>query len=736
MGRATINANLDSGSYNIHIDTGSEKLTARRTTIAARLAELATLISDKEAKLEADSDPAIEAALVQELENAGAAYEAAVKKHCTPENWAADPVRSELDVWLEAILDVGEVRQDVYDWNAEIVDFSKQKTEAEQQLAIAADQLDAAEQARDDAHDSYISALEDLAARQYECLYILQPPDPTPACYAEQAALVEYWEFEWSYLALVVVPPLQDTVDGLTTDIANLDSQIAQRETWVSEAEPRIEKLQEDADAAQKVYKDAVLKAREHLVKCDPLQFIPQMEKISAAQVQLSKYRADIKKQTAAVAMYKAEQFNLRVEDAKLELIAQYIGGQDLQAWCADYTTDANAGAAVGTIEVPGEKTRLIVVPACAEPTDGDGRLVARQAMTSAQAFWNAAVLPGWAKWMPMYRIGEIIDIDYDEDTASVFLVDDVPISAHSVWPTNKPSFRGAAMDVDHPDKWQLDDIPVEYMTCNAAAFLVGDRVVIKFEQPALAKTDPQTGSNPMDPAAIQTTIIGFESHPYDCPGIKLIDLQGEGVGRYEQHFFSWNGEEEPCSELAALPEHITIEEDHSLNTTTCAQPCEGQIWCCGPAIRFFYEFGDGETEIYRAEGCEAFAQYYACWPRELDTPWSKWHSQGEGIAIYANGQTITRTEWNWYTDWNLTVPDGCYVQPGSVNGTPATEIIPCKQIVYDDGDGTTTTSYWWPDGYGPEKPPLEFRKDGLKYRLRTDIAYDIRQLTYEAFRE
>ena len=60
---------------------------------------------------------------------------------------------------------------------------------------------------------------------------------------------------------------------------------------------------------------------------------------------------------------------------------------------------------------------------------------MAREVMTAAQAFWNAAVLPGWQRWMPTYRIGTISDIDYDADTASVELDDatstaqDLPIN-------------------------------------------------------------------------------------------------------------------------------------------------------------------------------------------------------------------------------------------------------------------------------------------------------------------
>lgn len=152
-------------------------------------------------------------------------------------------------------------------------------------------------------------------------------------------------------------------------------------------------------------------------------------------------------------------------------------------AWCVDLTEDA-AGA-VATIEIPGEDQTVLIAPGGRAPTGADGRLLARELMSPEQVFVNAAILPGWQKWMPTYRKGTITWLDKDANLANVSL--DAAVSSAAGLAVNQTP--------------QLNGIPVVYMTCHAEAFEVGDRVVVQF--------DGQAWEAPQ--------VIGFVDHPKTC---------------------------------------------------------------------------------------------------------------------------------------------------------------------------------------------------------------------------
>ena len=116
-----------------------------------------------------------------------------------------------------------------------------------------------------------------------------------------------------------------------------------------------------------------------------------------------------------------------------------------------------------------------------------DGRLFHRAGMTGPQAYLNAAVLPGWQRWMPTYRIAAVLSLDDDLNTASVQLAEEVS-SAQSL-PINP---AGGAV---------LADVPVEYMECGTKAFREGDRVVVEYPD--------RTWESPK--------VIGFEKEPREC---------------------------------------------------------------------------------------------------------------------------------------------------------------------------------------------------------------------------
>lgn len=190
-------------------------------------------------------------------------------------------------------------------------------------------------------------------------------------------------------------------------------------------------------------------------------------------------------KQATGVARLRVDQW--RTERAEAQRQQAYWQALTLKetrsAWCADLTEDA-AGD-VATLEIPGEDALVLIKPGAPGPSPSDGRLTAREVQAPEQVFFNAAILPGWQKFYPTFRRGTITALDEEADTASVAL--DAESSSAQGLPINQAD--------------TLDGVPVQYMSCNAGAFEVGDRCVVAF--------DGQDWSSPR--------VIGFESNPRPC---------------------------------------------------------------------------------------------------------------------------------------------------------------------------------------------------------------------------
>lgn len=171
--------------------------------------------------------------------------------------------------------------------------------------------------------------------------------------------------------------------------------------------------------------------------------------------------------------------------------------------WCADYTTDKTG--AVGTIEIPGEPSTVIMAPQSLPVGSPSllpaGNVVARELMRSDHVYLNAAVLPGWQAWKPTYRRGLIMALDTVANTATVGLF---PADSSAKDKNYKP------IDINHRSSVTLTNVPVTYMTCNAAAFAVDDSVVVMF--------DGQSWASPR--------VIGFIDNPKPCT-VFVLALHG-----------------------------------------------------------------------------------------------------------------------------------------------------------------------------------------------------------------
>lgn len=118
-------------------------------------------------------------------------------------------------------------------------------------------------------------------------------------------------------------------------------------------------------------------------------------------------------------------------------------------------------------------------------PDYGDGYMLDRALTSPAQAYFNAAIFPGWQKWMPTYRWGVASNVNEETNTMNVALAAAV----------------SSAQRLDVNKEFSITAAPVQYMTCNAGAFEDGDRVIVKFD--GLSFESP--------------SVIGFLDNPREC---------------------------------------------------------------------------------------------------------------------------------------------------------------------------------------------------------------------------
>jgi hypothetical protein len=235
--------------------------------------------------------------------------------------------------------------------------------------------------------------------------------------------------------------------DG-TISIENKNIAIARITARQDELTARLSRVQSELDAA--IVKETKSKQRLDAAHVAYASAVTTEQKKEAGDEAL-KASEDLQKQIAAVRKIQAQKVALR------GLIVDE--GNKLARWQA--------------------------IPASESPNYGDGAMRVALTMSPEQSFVNLALLPGVQRHMPKYRLGKITSIVYETDRCSVTL--DAATSSQQ------------SLDINL--KTQLKDVAIEYMTCNAAAFIVGDDVVIEFES--------QDWNKPK--------VIGFKSNPKIC---------------------------------------------------------------------------------------------------------------------------------------------------------------------------------------------------------------------------
>lgn len=286
----------------------------------------------------------------------------------------------------------------------------------------------------------------------------------------------------------------------ITANIAAINTRLPLLIKAITDAK----KAQDDAEADLIVKQGALNTAIGKLI-------LKQMtsEQVSGVQKAYLTALGTYETKRVAYSLLLQEQESKTKEKTLLEkaLVTEYRN----DVWCADLTEDIAAGTEVDTIEVNGESSKTIapiIYPDLQIDNLPESKLQPTQSSTPSGVFYNLAILPGWQRWKPTYRIGTITSISGDlcnvrldtaRSTAEANNYDGQKLNIN-------PLVAGGAALV-------LSNVPIEYMDgLNGSVFVVGDRVVIEFTAQLWAAPK----------------VIGFETNPRGGYGNYLItDFEG-----------------------------------------------------------------------------------------------------------------------------------------------------------------------------------------------------------------
>ena len=359
-------------------------------------------------------------------------------------------------------------------------------------------------------------------------------------------------------------------VARLQAQIATLESQIAGWQATLDAFAQYEEQPARDAvDAAQADYIEAM--------RTSPPPDAATVRALIAAHSKALQALAEVRAR-AALLRIQLDTWRLELAQARKDLVRweSLVVEFDVTAWCADYTPDASGEA--GTLDIPGEfgpdGTTLVLAPREVPPTLPAGQIAAREVQSGAQAYLNAAILPGWQRHMPTYRAGRISNIDVTANRCSVEL----------------DEARSSAQDLEINQSSALINVPVRYMSCDAAAFEDGDHVIVEFQE--------QDWSKPV--------VIGFVERPRPCELLAIAVSSEEWRAR--------GSPAEPEFDEALMPDRVRWAQlDPSTGELKYAGT-DGDLYAIGPWQSSFPSSCDGVVQI--AEWWYACAQV-----KQYDSP-------------------------------------------------------------------------------------------------------------------
>lgn len=197
-----------------------------------------------------------------------------------------------------------------------------------------------------------------------------------------------------------------------------------------------------------------------------------------------------------------------------------------LECWCADYSVDIAPGTEVGLIDwhgdprVPTPLTAPVMQPghegAAGYDLARDGRLLPTPTMGLYEWLYAYLLMPGWQRWLPLYRLATITALDGDFAA--------VALDGAQTW-----SADGETLPINPGAT--LSGVPVRYMSCHGAAFAVGDRVVVRFRDRRWDRPEVVGfQANPRPCAAFFVTVFAVGLYAYARNGVERQILADPGT--------------------------------------------------------------------------------------------------------------------------------------------------------------------------------------------------------------
>jgi len=272
---------------------------------------------------------------------------------------------------------------------------------------------------------------------------------------------------------LYVIKPLYDN-DFINSQISSLTSNISTYSSNISSIEAEQDLIETEYDDKQEELNAAI----------DDLNADFTPEKLEEVAELTSELGVILKRLSASglkLSREKLKKASAEKRKTKLENIVSDVPNRN--AWNVAYVEGLTGE--VNTIEINGEADEILIGTFL-----GASKLTEILGQTVAGSLYNFSLFPYWQKWNPTFRTGTITSIS--GDYADVTL--DAAFSAYQDLAINQTG--------------SLSNVEIVYLTCNGAAFNVGDDVIVGF-------TD-QDWSTPV--------IIGFRDNPKRC-GTGVVDI-------------------------------------------------------------------------------------------------------------------------------------------------------------------------------------------------------------------
>jgi len=264
--------------------------------------------------------------------------------------------------------------------------------------------------------------------------------------------------------------------DEIAARIAGLDGEIASRQDELTSL--TAQRVTEQARIA-----DLVAAVNQAISANDGTP--ESIEAITDANTQLLTERSTLAQIEQDIAYNRIRIADLEARKASLQSLPLQ---ESREMWCADYTLEKSGD--VATIEINAEQPQILIAPGAPSPAAADGVMTHRLAMSGAATYLNSVLLPGVQRWSPGYRAGTLTAIDRENNTGTVDI----------------GQARSSAQSLEINAQSVLTGVPFEYMSCNHAAFVVGDDVVVSFSG---------SWESPK--------IIGFQTNPKPCGPRRII---------------------------------------------------------------------------------------------------------------------------------------------------------------------------------------------------------------------